>query len=78
MSRYEILDQVPSLIEVAVVIARRFAVGFWRDHCGFARRRQLLDHPLIGVEPLVANERVGLHVGQEVVGARQVVRLPAG
>jgi hypothetical protein len=36
------------------------------------------DDPLVGVERLVSDQRVGLHRGQQVVGADEIMRLSAG
>jgi hypothetical protein len=47
-----------------------------RDHCGLASLGERRDDPFIGVERLVGDEHVGLHRGQQVVGADQVVHLP--
>jgi len=61
-----------------VVVAWRGPVGSWRDHRGFARGRQRLKDPLVGVERLVGDQRIGFHHGQQVVCADQVVCLTAG
>ena len=49
----------------------------WDDHL-LSRGRERLDHPLVGVEGFVGDQRVGLHVGQQLVGADQIVGLAAG
>jgi len=45
---------------------------------GFAGCRQRLDDPLVGVERLIGDQHLGLHVRQQVVGTDQVVSLTAG
>ena len=37
-----------------------------------------LDHAFVGIERLVGDQHVGLYLGQEVVGADQVVCLASG
>ena len=61
-----------------VVVARQSPVCLGRDHRGFAGRSQRRDDPLVGIERFVGDQRVGLHRGQEVVGADQIMRLSAG
>ena len=73
----EVLDQVPCLVEIAVVIAERSAVGPWRDHGGFARRRQRFKHPLVGIERLVGDQCLGLHLRQKLIGTDQIMRFAA-
>ena len=53
-------------------------MGSWRDHRGLARLCQRLKYARVGVERLVADQRIGLHRGQQVVGPDQVVCLAAG
>ena len=64
-------------IKLSLIVARRGPMGSWRDHRSLARLRQRLKHARVGVERLVADQRIGLHPGQQVVGPDQVVRLPA-
>ena len=65
-------------IKLSVIVARRGPVGSRRDHRGLARLRQRLKYARIGVERLVADQCIGLHRGQQVVGPDQVVCLAAG
>jgi hypothetical protein len=74
----EVLNQVACLVEMPVVVPRRPPIGFPRDDCGLACGCQRLDDPLVGVERLIGDQRIGLHCGQEVVGADQIVGLAAG
>jgi hypothetical protein len=73
----EVLDQVARLIEVPIEGSRRAAVASRRDDHGLAGRREGLDDPLVSVERLVGDQRVGLHVRQEVISADQIMRLAA-
>ena len=66
------------LVDVLVVVARQSPVCLGRDHRRFAGRSQRRDDPLVGIERFVGDQRVGLHRGQEVVGADQIMRLSAG
>jgi hypothetical protein len=74
----EILDQVAFLVEVAIIVTWLFTVRFRRNDRGLGDRCQRLDHPLIGIEGLVGDECVGLHVWQQVIGTDKIVRLATG
>ena len=50
----------------------------WRDHCGLASGCQRLEYVRVGVERLIGDQRIGLHLGQQVVGSHQGVYLAAG
>lgn len=71
----EVLDQVARFVERFVVGPRRRAAALGRDHRQLAGGGERFDHPGIGVECLVGNQRVGGKRGQEGVGTLQVVRL---
>ncbi len=73
----EVLDQVSCFVEVAVVSPCDFPVCFRRDDDGLVFASQHGDDPLIGVERLVGDEQIGLHAGQKLVGANQVMGLAA-
>ena len=66
------------MVDVVVVFAGQAAICLGWDHNGFAGRGKRHDDPLVGVEGLVSNQRVGLHRGQQVVGADEIMRLSAG
>ena len=74
----EILDQVARLEQVSVIVAAHFPVGLGRDHHGLAGGEERIDDPLLGIERLVGDQRLGLHRWQELVGADEIVRLAAG
>jgi hypothetical protein len=63
----EVLDQMPFFVEVPVVVARRTPVGLRRDDSGPPSGGQRLADPFVGIERLIADQRVGLHIRQEVV-----------
>ena len=71
----EILDQVSCFVEVAVIGACDFPVCFRWDYDGLVFASQHGDDPLIGVKCLVGDEQIGLHAGQELIGAHQIVGL---
>ena len=71
----EVLDEMTRLVQVAVVRARVLAAGLGWDHGHRAGLRQGFDHPLLGVERLVGDQRVGFKPRQQGVRALQVVRL---
>src|SRR4029453_1550185 len=73
----EVLDQMARLVEVSIERSRRAAAASWWDDRGFAGSCEGLDHPIVGIERLVGDQRVGLHVRKEVIGADQVMRLAA-
>ena len=73
----EVLDQMPGLVEVFVEGAWCLAgLARWDDRC-LAGFRERLEHPLVGIERFVGNERLGLKVGQQGIGSGQIVRLTA-
>src|SRR3954447_3491668 len=72
----EVLDQVARLVEILVVGAGVLAVGLGRDHRRPAGPSEGLEHPLLGVEGLVGDQRVGPEVGQQRVRPGEVVLLP--
>jgi len=74
----EILDQVARLEQVPVIVAAHFPVGLGRDHDGLASREERFNDPLLGIERLIGDQRLGLHGRQKVVGAEKIVRLAAG
>jgi hypothetical protein len=74
----EVLDQVPGLVELFVKGARCLAgLARWDDRhlAGFSQRRE---HPLVGIERFIGNERLGLKRGQQGIGSGQIVLLTAG
>ena len=74
----EVLDQMACFVEISVVIAGRLPVRLGRDHCGLASSSERHDDPLSGVECLIGDQRVGLHRGQQMIGANEVVSLSTG
>ena len=74
----EVFDQVARLVEVFVEIPGRLAVGFRWDDGGSACRSQWFKDTSVGVEGLVGDQDIGLHLGQEVIRADQVRHLPCG
>ncbi len=48
------------------------------DHGGFPGRGQRREDPVVGIEGLVGDQRVGLHRREEMVGAGEIVGLAAG
>ena len=74
----EILDQMARLVEVTVIVAADLAVGLGWDHHGLPGARERIDDALLGVECLVADQRIGLHSRQQVVGSHEVMGLTTG
>ena len=74
----EVLDQVPGLVEVFVKGARcRSGVPRWDDGC-LAGLGQRFEHPLVGIECFVGDERLGLKLRQQGIGSSQVMLLTTG
>jgi hypothetical protein len=71
----EILDQMACVVEMMIVAPRGATVCFWRNHGSFAGCRQRFEDALRGVESFVADQNVRLHVGQQVIGADQIMGL---
>lgn len=73
----EVLDEMARLIEVPSEVARQAAVCLGRNDCGLPGGGQWREDAFVGIESLVGDQRVSLHRGQELVGAGQIVGLPA-
>ena len=66
------------LVEVLVVCAAAAARVRRRDHGEFAGGGERFEHPSVGVEGLVGNQRIGGEERQEGIGTLQVMRLSRG
>src|SRR3954451_24206780 len=74
----EVLDQMPGLVEVFVEGARCLP-GFPRwDDGRLASLGQRFEHPLVRIERLVGNERLGLKLREQRIGSGQIMLLTAG
>ena len=73
----EILDQVPGLVELAIVVPRSFSVLSRGDDRRFASRCERLDDPLVGIKGLVGNQRIGCDGRQQAIGTDEIVSLAA-
>jgi len=74
----EVLNQMPSLEEMAVVVSADLTTcPRWNDR-RLAGSSQQLKNAFIGIECLVGDQRVGLHAWQQVIGADEIVRLTSG
>lgn len=71
----EVLDQMARLVELLIVGPRRGTIALGRDDRQLAGGGELLDHPGVGIERLIGDQCVGRKLGQESIGALQVVRL---
>jgi hypothetical protein len=72
----EVFDQVARGIELFVVVAWLFAGGFGRDDRGLAGLRQRFNHARVSIESLIGNHGVRGDLGEQRVGAFQIVGLP--
>ena len=72
----EVLDQMPSLVEVAVIFARLFVRYPGRnDHC-FAIVQERLDQPGLGIVGLVGNNSLRGCVLEQDIGSLEIMGLP--
>ena len=65
-------------VEFFVVFTLLFAIAFRRDDGGLACFGQRFQHPFVGVEALVCQQRVRLQLRQQHVGTLQIAGLAAG
>src|SRR5580700_12215774 len=72
----EILHEVARLVQLFVVEALNLSITLGRNDELFSCRKQRLDDALIGIESLVRQQGVGLHLGQKHVGTLQIMSLP--
>ena len=73
----EVLDQTAFGVERLFISAWRRPIVLRRDDRHLSCLLERLEHPLFGIERLVGDEHVGLHLGQERIGPFQIVRFPA-
>ena len=72
----EVLDEVARLVHFLVVEALNLSIALGRNDQLFSCRKQGLDDAFIGIESLVCQQGVGLHLGQKRVSTFQVMGLP--
>ncbi len=72
----EVLHEVARFVQFLVVEALNLSITLGRNDDLFSCRKQRLDDALIGIESLVCQQGVGLHLGQKHVGALQIMGLP--
>ena len=74
----EILDEVARFISMRIEITPRLSTRLGWDDGGLIGCGQRFDDPLVGIECLVGDQHVSLHIRQQVVTAYQIVSLAAG
>jgi hypothetical protein len=74
----EVFDEMSSLVQVSIVIARLLARGSRRNHHRFFFVQQRLDHSGLGVVGLVGDDGLARCVLEQNIGAIQVMDLPWG
>ena len=74
----EILDEVARFISMRIEITPRLSTRLGWDDGGLIGCGQRFDDPLVGIECLVGDQHVSLHIRQQVVSAYQIVSLAAG
>jgi hypothetical protein len=73
----EILHEVAGFVEFLVERPLGFPVAFGRNDGGNSGCEQRLDHTLIGIEGFIGEKRAGFQLGQQFVGAIEIMRLAA-
>src|SRR5207248_5475685 len=53
----EILDEMACLVHFFIESTLVFAIALWRDHQVFSCRAKRFDHPLVGIEGFVCQDR---------------------
>ena len=71
----EVLDQVARFVELLVVVALRFAAGFWRNHSAFASCGKRLKHALISIKGPIGDYGIGFDRRKKGIGTIQIVGL---
>jgi hypothetical protein len=72
----EVLHEVACLVQFLVVEALNLSITLgWNDEL-FSCGEQRLDNAFIGIESLVCQQGVSLHLGQKLVGTLQIMGLP--
>ena len=74
----EVFYQMACFIEVLVVFALNFAIGFRRNHRDFTGVFQHLQDTLVGIEAFVGEHDPRFDLRQQHVGAVQIAGLTAG
>ena len=74
----EVLDQVACFVEFLVVFALYFSVCLGRDDSLFSGLLQGFEYPLVGVEALVGDHRIGFELRQQHIGPVQFAGLAFG
>ena len=74
----EVLDQMPGLVEVFVEGARCLSALARGDHRRLTSLGQRFEHPLVGIERLVGDERLSLKLWEHRIGSSQVMLLTSG
>ena len=74
----EILDQMPGFEQFAIEWARGSAICLGRNDGRLAGRGHRFENATVGVVGFVGDERIGLHLWQEFVGAGEIMLLAAG
>ena len=76
--REEVLDQMPRRVHVAIEFPGLLAICLRRDYRGLSRGGEWFDYPLVGIEGLIGEQHISLHVRQELVSPNQVMCLTTG
>jgi hypothetical protein len=72
----EVLHEVARFVHFFVVEALKLSITLGRNDELFSCRKQRLDDALVGIESLVCQQGVGLHLRQQRVGTLQIMGLP--
>ena len=74
----EVFNQVARFVEFLVVVALHLSVRLGRDDRLFSGLLQGFEHPFVGLEALVADDRFGFELRQQYIGPAQFAGLTLG
>lgn len=74
----EVFNQMPSFVQVFVILTGRRAIAFGWNHRRFPLGFKSLNHTFICIIGFIGKHGIGNQVRQELVGSIQVTGLPRG
>lgn len=73
----EVLDKVARFVEFSIIVSGDLAISLGRDDGQLASGDQRGDDPLIGIERLIGDQRIGQHGREQVIGSDEIMGLSA-
>jgi hypothetical protein len=74
----EVLNQMPCRVSVTVEFPWLLTIGLRRDHRSLSRSSLWLDYSPVGIEGLIGDQHIGLHIWQEFVSPHKVMGSATG